>query len=183
MKMLKQTSIALMCIAALTMVSACGNNPKKGKEAKDNGKPAAAETRVVCSDVNLDNYVAAIKSNAGVDFKVPAGWTAVSASGTESSLGRTIVVNFGKQEDAVEQARAFFEQTKEQSRPLFEQAKSGGAEYYIKKWSEFLESSLEDHDAKGVGYWWNYLVGPFEDRTVYFYTDPVEIKFELPAVK
>lgn len=181
---MKKVVFALTCIATLTMMVACGNNPKKGKEAQEEKQEVAAATRIVCSEVNVDNFAEAIRTNAGVDFKVPDGWKVVSANGTESGFGgRTIVVNFGKQDNAVEVARAFFEQTKVQTRPFYEQKKETAAESYVKTWSAFLDSNLEDHDWQAQGFWWKYLVAPFKENTVYFYTDPVEIKFELPKVE
>lgn len=174
---------ALTCIAALTMVTACGNNPKEGKETQEEPKEVATGARVVCKEVSPENVLKAIKTNCGVDFVAPAGWTVSDAYGTESGMGRTIILQFGKQADAQEGARLFFDKTKEQTRGWFEKTKASGSESYVNNWSTLLESSLEDHNWHSTGYLWHFLQGPFDEVTVYYYTDPVEIKFELPAVK
>lgn len=180
---MKKLVLALTCIATLTLVVACGNNPKKAKEAKEEKQEVAAPSRVNCKDVNVDNFAEAIKTNTGVDYKFPDDWKAVSASGSEGGMGRTIDVVFGQQPNDVDVARAFFEKTKAQTRTFYEQTKESAAEFYVNKWSEFLNSSLEDHPNSVVGYKWQYLIGPFDDVTVYFFTNPARIRFEMPKAE
>lgn len=176
---MKKVVLALTCIATLTLVAACGNNPKKGNEAKEEKQEVAAETRIVCSEVNVDNFSEAIKTNTGVDYKFPDDWKAVSASGSEGKIGRTIDVVFGKKENDEEIARAFFEKTKAQTRTIYQQSMETAAESYIKEWSEFVDSSIEDHPNSVVGYQWSYLVAPFKTARVYFFTNPARIRFEM----
>lgn len=180
---MKKVVLALTCIATLTMMVACGNNPKKGGEAKEEKQEVATAKRIVCSEVNVDNFAEAIKTNTGVDFKFPDEWKAVSASGSESGMGRTIDVVFGQQQNDVDVARAFFEKTKAQTRSFYEQKKETAAEFYVNKWSEFLNSSLEDHPNSVVGYKWQYLIGPFDNVSVYFFTNPARIRFEMPKAE
>ena len=183
MNNMRKISIALAIVASLFVVVACGNNPKKGKEVKEEAKEVAAETRVVCKEVTPENVLNAIKTNCGVEFATPAGWNVRNAYGTESGMGRTIILNYGQQANAKEGAQLFFDKTKEQTRGWFEQKKATATESYVNSWTKFLVSSLDDHDQSGVGYSWSFLQGPFDEVRVYYYTDPVEIKFELPAVK
>ena len=180
---MKKISILLVCMVSLIVVAACGNNPKKGKEAKEETKEVAAEARVVCKEVSPENVLTAIKTNCGVEFSAPDGWNVRNAYGTESGMGRTIILNYGQQANAKDGAQLFFDKTKEQTRGWFEQKKATATESYVNNWTKFLNSTLEDHDQSGVGYSWSFLKGTFDEVRVYYYTDPVEIKFELPAVK
>lgn len=78
---MKQTILALMCMTAALMLTACGG--KANRKAADGSTETKAEMKTEAAkggstklaDVTDNNWQGVVKSNFGIDIAVPAGWS------------------------------------------------------------------------------------------------------------
>ena len=184
---MKKIFLALMCMAGLTMMMACGggNASKNNAEAPADGEIAQEQTEQAAAvispkDVTTENFAEVMKGLVGIELNLPEGWTAKSVEGTDMSMGKTLRVNFGPHEDALAVGKQLFDKCNELTKVNLAKCE-GFVESFYKDWNKQLDSKLEDHTYMvNDTYMWKMLYDKNKDATIYFYTDPAELKLEVP---
>lgn len=72
---MKKILTALMCIAAITMFTACGGGNSSKKQSGETKTETKATGGTEIKTVSQSNWQAVIKSNFGVDLVLPEGWS------------------------------------------------------------------------------------------------------------
>ena len=166
------------------MVACGGGNANKPAEATtdDAAQEQTAEQpapAISPKDVTTENFAEVMKSLVGIELNLPEGWTAKSVEGTDMSMGKTLRINFGQHEDALEVGKQLFDKCNELTKVNLAKCE-GFTDAFYNDWNKQLNSKLEDHTYMvDDTFMWKLMYDKNKDATVYFYEDPAEIKFEV----